>query len=154
MCVLGVSLRCSAWLRPGREQDFALSHPLESPGLVPALVWAVQSTGHRLGAQGVFSHSLHQSGRAVTSGELWLLPCRQAHPPGQMKCPNSCFYWPWDWANDLREKPLQIDFLVFPFSLCILGGTWGDLKALSLRWLSQRSIGSTTTHQSPSVTSL
>lgn len=30
--------------------------------------------------------------------------------------------------------------------------TWGDLKALSLPWLSQRSTGSTSTHQDPSAT--
>lgn len=132
----------------GTEQDFA--PPWEprfgpSPGL-GCTAQRAQTGGHR----GVFSHSLHQSGRAVTSGELFLLPCRQTRAPGQMEVPKFLIYWPWHWA--LREKLVQIRFLIFPFSFCILGGIWGDLKALSLPWLSQRSTGSTSTHQGPSAT--
>lgn len=145
MCVCAGCL--SDALHGWRELDFA-----PSPGLVPALVWAVQSRGHRLGAWGGLSLSLHQSGWAGTSGELFL--CILHMPQDGWKCPNSCFYWPWNWANALREKPLQIHFFVFPFSPCILGGTWGDLKALSLPRPSQRSTGSTLTHQGPSATAL
>lgn len=60
-------------------------------GPSPALGCAgqrAQTGGHR----GVFPHSLHQSGRAVTSGELFLLPCRQARAPGQIEVPKFLIY--------------------------------------------------------------
>lgn len=122
------------------------------------------------------THYISQ-GEQVPLGSSGYCPADRHVPQERWKCPNSCFYWPWDWANALREKPLQIDFFSSPSLSAFLvdarwpegpvpalavpgehwqhhGGTWGDLKALYLPWLFQRSTGSTTTHQGPSATAL
>lgn len=74
-----------------------------------------RAEGTDWGHGGVFAHSLHQSGRADTSGEPWLLSCRQARAPGHMEVSKFLLLLTMrHWANALREKPLQIDFLSSP----------------------------------------
>lgn len=70
LCVCaGCLSKSTAWpMGPGREQDWALSHPLGSPGLVPAQVGLCRAEGTAWGHRGVFAHSPISEGEQFPLG--------------------------------------------------------------------------------------